>query len=89
MFASAVGRRADKRMMSSEPESDLHLDAVAPFEVVPLRTIIISLASGPGSLNPQTTDIQPEDGELVRRVYVSPTDPAEVGNTVTFDCEVT
>lgn len=69
-------------------------DSLTPFEPVPGRTIRIELASGPGSVNAQNDTVQrpalpPADGEPIRRVYVSPTDPAEEGASVQFDFEVT
>ncbi len=69
-------------------------DSIAPFEPVPGRTIRIEKTAGPGTLNPQAKTVQEAaipaaDGEPIRRVYVCPTDPADVGLTVTFSFEVT
>ncbi len=69
-------------------------DSIAPFEPVPGRTIRIEKTAGPGTLNPQAKSVQEAaipaaDGEPIRRVYVSPTDPGDVGMTVTFSFEVT
>ena len=64
-------------------------DSVAPNEGVPGRTIRIELDSGPGSMNAQSETVQGVDNDPIRRVYLSPTDPAEVGQTVTFSFEVT
>jgi len=67
--------------------SALSRDSVSE-EVVPGRSVNITIDSGPGSLNPQDLSEVPEDGSPVRRVYVSPTDPAQAGQNVTFDFEV-
>lgn len=64
-------------------------DAVDPFEAVPGRTISIELTSGPGSMGTQGVKVQQDDGEPIRRVYLSSTDPADVGQVVTFGFEVT
>lgn len=64
-------------------------DSVAPNEAVPGRSIRIELDSGPGSMNAQSDSVQRDDDEPIRRVYLSPTDPVEVGQNVTFSFEVT
>lgn len=64
-------------------------DTDAVGEAVPGRTIRIELNSGPGSMNPQGNTVQQDDGEPIRRVYISPTDPGQVGATVQFSFEVT
>jgi hypothetical protein len=64
-------------------------DTVDPFELVPGSTIAIELDSGPGSMNAQSDTVQRDDAEPIRRVYISPTDPADVGLAVDFRFEVT
>ncbi len=63
-------------------------DTDAVGEPVPGRTILIELGSGPGTMNPVSDTVQRDDGEPIRRVYLSPTDPGQIGQTVTFDFEV-
>ncbi len=64
-------------------------DTDAVGEAVPGRTILIEKTSGPGSMNAVSGIVQQPDGEPIRRVYISPTDPADVGQVVTFGFEVT
>jgi hypothetical protein len=64
-------------------------DNVTPFEPVPGRAIRIERTSGPGTMQAQSDTVQRDDGEPIRRVYNSPTDPGQVGATVVFGFEVT
>ncbi len=86
-----IGTVVDRRLRigGGARLSCLVTDSVAPNEPVPGRTIDIKIGSGPGSMNAQSATIQEADGEPIRRVYISPTDPGQEGATVVFDFEVT
>lgn len=55
---------------------------------IPNRTVSISQTVGPGTLGPQSADVTDDTGNPVRATYLSPTDPADIGDTVTFRVEV-
>jgi hypothetical protein len=86
-IAPVVDRRL--RLHGGARASCIVRDSVAPFEPVPGATIRIELGSGPGSMNAPSDTVQRDDGEPVRRIYISPTDPGDIGATVRIDFEVT
>ena len=55
---------------------------------VPGKTISISQTAGPGTLGAQSAEVSDDSGNPVRATYLSPTDEADVGATVTFRVEV-
>ncbi len=75
------------RLAAGARLSCLIQDSVS-LEAVPGATIDIVIGSGPGSMNDQVGRVQ-EGATPIRRIYVSPTDPGDVGASVRFDFEVT
>jgi hypothetical protein len=55
---------------------------------VPGKTVTISQTAGPGATTAQSSDVTDDTGLPVRATYISPTDPADVGQTVSHRVEV-